>query len=274
MLLGEPVNYGSFRGVNRKLLMQFVNDGALDYITIGSQQKKVRCADGQNLRSYLHHKFEIPSLDNYISFYEKEETTRGEAVKATSDSKFRKIKVLEGFLVNSFEKIDAHLNGRRLRLVPEQGTFTFIHDFQNFVIPEDVTVVGVEGHENFKTIASQRHLFAGLKALFLWRYQNSTSIARWLNLIPNPYLHFGDVDPKGLHIYISEFRNKIGANRCKFLIPEDLDALMFTSGKSELYNDQIERLKEFDFDSVPEIAEALRIIRKYRKGLAQEALIP
>ena len=273
LLDGEHITYAMFQGRSRKLLDRFISDGVLEYSLIGTQQKKVACRNVQNLHAYLHHKYQIPSLTNYLGFDEKENTTGSDAVKATSDSKYRKIRVLEGFLVNAYDEIRATLGGREFNITPTRGTFTFVHDFMNFTVPEDVTVVGVEGHENFREIASQQYLFRGLRPLFVWRYQNSASVARWLNLIPNAYLHYGDFDPKGLHIYISEFRNKIGANRCSFVVPPDLDTLMFTYGDKALYDGQMEYLKEFDFDNVPEISEVMKVIRKYKKGLEQQILI-
>lgn len=273
LLDGEHITYATFQGTSRKLLDRFINDGVLEYTLIGTQQKKILCHNVQNLHAYLHHKYQIPSLTNYIDFDEKENTTGSDAVRATSDSKYRKIRVLEGFLVNVYDEIRTTLDGREFNITPARGTFTFVHNFMNFLLPEDVTVVGVEGHENFREIASQRYLFHGVRPLFVWRYQNSLSIARWLNLIPNSYLHYGDFDPKGLHIYISEFRNKIGASRCGFVIPPDLDTLTSTYGDKELYEEQMEYLKEFDFDSVPEISEVISVIRKYKKGLEQQVLI-
>lgn len=273
LLEGEHITYATFQGSSRTLLDRFINDGVLEYTLIGTQQKKIACPDVQNLHAYLHHKYQIPSLTNYLDFDDKEISTGSDAVKATSDSKYRKIRVMEGFLVNAYDEIRATLGGHEVTITPARGTFTFVHDFVNFILPEDVTVVGVEGYENFREIASQRDLFHGLRPLFVWRYQNSASIARWLNLIPNAYLHYGDFDPKGLHIYISEFRSKIGAARCNFFIPPDLDTLMFTYGDKALYEEQMVYLKDFDFDKVPEISEVVNLIRKYKKGLEQQVLI-
>ena len=131
----------------------------------------------------------------------------------------------------------------------------------------------MENHENFKFINRQKHLFQGLKPLFIWRYQNSNSIANWLNMIPNNYLHFGDFDPKGIHIYITEFRNKISSDKCSFFIPEDIEKRIFRNGEKKLYENQMEYLKNFDFEIYPEVFLLMDIIRKLKKGLAQEILL-
>ncbi|HEY8934694.1 MAG TPA: hypothetical protein VIM65_05715 [Cyclobacteriaceae bacterium] len=273
MIDGHQPGYGLFQGSNRKMLEQFINDGVLDYIPIGTQQKKIFCPDHNNLRSYLHNKYGIPSLENYIVFLDSENTSRSDAVKATSNSKFKNVKLFEGFLVNAYTEIQCQLNGKDFLVKPEQGTFIFINDYKNFSIPEDITVVGVEGFENFRDIQRQQYLFKDIKPLFLWRYQNSTSIANWLKLIPNNYLHFGDYDPKGLHIYLAEFADKIGVDRCRFLVPENLETLMIESGEKVLYEDQVDKLKNFDFSEFENVHDVYKIITKYKKGLAQEVLI-
>lgn len=270
---GTEVGWGTFRGTSRSLLDQFIADGVLDFRPTGRQQKLVYCKDPNNLVLYLHHKFEIPSLREYIIFLQKEDTERSDAVRAASDSKIKKIKVMDGFLINCYDDIHATLNNHDIVLRPLDGSYIFIHSYRNFIVSPEVTVVGVEGYENFKNIERQRYLFKSIRPLFVWRYQNSTSIASWLSQIQNPYIHFGDFDPKGLHIYISEFRNKINFSRCNFLIPPDIKALISRYGERKLYDDQMEYLKGFNFDIYPEIKEIFFIIKELQKGLAQEVLI-
>jgi hypothetical protein len=273
LMEGQSVNYGSFQGRSRSALEQFVNDGVLDIEFVGTQQKKVSCTNTQNLVSYLHHKFEISDLDVYISFLEQEDTERSDAVKAASNSKHKNTKVFSGFLINAYEEITCTLQGESITVKPKPGTFTFIYDYENFRIPADITVVGVEGHENFREIERQLYLFKNIKPLFVWRYQNSNAIADWLKLIPNQYLHFGDFDPKGIHIYGSEFRNKVGKDRCRFLIPDHLESLISAYGEKELFEKQIDYLNQIDNDQYAEVVEVVNLLKKFRKGLAQEILI-
>ena len=273
LINGEELTRGSFKGGNGKLLEKFMSDGVLDYKPVGTQRKIIYCTNILNLNTYLHHKFEIPSLKIYIDFLQKEETERSEAVIAASDSKIRNVKVFEGFLINTYENMKGVLRGEEIDLRPSQGSFIFISDYKDFIVPTDVTIIGVEGYENFKYINRQKYLFEGMKPLFVWRYQNSSSIANWLNLISNSYLHFGDFDPKGIHIYISEFRNKISPERCGFLVPSGIEELIFKHGEKKLYETQMEYLKNFNFDQYPEIVSLMRILRKLKKGLAQEVLI-
>jgi hypothetical protein len=274
MVLGEELNYSQFgSGANRKLVDQLIADHALDYRLVGRQQKKVYCQHADNLRLYLHHKFEIPSLENYVHFLEQEETTRADAVIAASDSKFKKTNVFSGFLVNSYEPLACTLDGVPYTVQPIAGVFPFIVLWATFSIPADVTVVVVEGHENFKELQRQRYLFKTLKPLFVWRYQNSNAIASWLNTIPNPYVHFGDFDLKGIHIYLSEFKNKINGNRGRFLLPENLEQLLNQYGKDELFEKQKHLVNTIEAQLTDELTFLFSLILKYKKGLEQEVFI-
>lgn len=272
-LLNDDLNGADFSSSNKKLLNQFLEDSVLDYRLIGKQQRKVFCPDARNLSEYLHNKFEIPSLEVYIAFLEKEDIQRSDAVKAVADTKFRKTKVFTGFLLNSYDEIMCELYLRPFPIRPATGAFTFISAYQHFRIPSDVTVIVVEGHENFREIARQKYLFEGLKPLFVWRYQNSTAIATWLNSISNPYIHFGDFDPKGIHIYLTEFKNKIQNDRGKFFIPPDLESLLTIYGEKNLYEKQKKFIPFIQAITDQELIPLVEKITKLKKGLAQEILI-
>lgn len=95
-------------------------------------------------------------------------STRAELVEAFGDSKMRPIRSCPGFPVNVYQPLSVELgpadqSGKRPRILlgPVEGAFTFISDWQNFRIPADVLVVGVENMENFRKVSRQRHLFEG-----------------------------------------------------------------------------------------------------------------
>jgi len=110
-----------------------------------------------------------------------------------------------------------------------------------FYIPSDVTVVGVENGENFCRIRSQKYLFGDNKVLFVSRYPQSADLREWLIKIPNRYIHFGDFDLAGICIYQSEFYKFLG-DRASFLIPEDIEERL-KSGNTGLYDTQYLRYK-------------------------------
>ncbi len=272
-LLTEEVNAASFSSSNKQMLDRFLEDNVLDFRLIGSRQKKIFCTDAANLTQYLHNKFEIPALEEYIKFLENEDFQRSDAVRAASDSKFRKTKVFTGFLLNCYDELRCELRGNPFVIRPTIGAFTFVSAYQEFQVPQDVTIVVVEGHENFREIARQKYLFEGLKPLFLWRYQNSNAVAEWLNMIPNTYIHFGDFDPKGIHIYLSEFKTKISGDRGRFMIPPGLEALLTEHGEKKLYEKQKKYIPLIRKLNDRELLPSIEMIAKHKKGLAQEILI-
>lgn len=272
-LLNAEVNAGSFNSSNKKMLEQFLKDNVLDFRLVGRQQKKIFCADADNLCLYLHNKFEIPSLDEYVTFLERTDTQRSDAARAVSDTKFRKTSVFTGFLLNCYEDLQCEMDCAPFLVRPMEGAFTFISAYRLFKIPPDVTVVVVEGHENFREIARQKYLFGGFRPLFLWRYQNSNAIAEWLNLIPNRYIHFGDFDPKGIHIYLSEFKTKIPGDRGEFMIPPDLETLLIRHGEKALYEKQKKYIPLIRGMNHEKLLPLIDIMERHKKGLAQEILI-
>lgn len=273
-LVEGELAYAEFTAGNRKLLEQFIKDDVLDYRLIGKQQKKIFCPDAGNLARYLQNKFEIPALGGYIDFLEQEDFQRSDAVRAASDSKLRKAKVFAGLLLNCYDELACKLHSANFSIKPVKGAFTFVSAYKSFEIPPDVTVIIVEGHENFRAIDRQRNLFEGLKPLFVWRYQNSNTIVEWLNSLPNPYIHFGDFDLKGIHIYLAEFKNKIPGNRGQFLIPADLETLLILHGEKDLYEKQKTllpsiRAQQHHHSLIP----LMDLICKHKKGLVQEIFI-
>lgn len=272
--LGEPVNFGAVTGdTNRDLLRKMIDDGVIDYESIGTQRKKLFCRDVKNLQYYVQNQFSIPSLEQYIVFKEQELSERSEAARVAGNSKLDGERIYHGFLINSYGSEEGRIGDSPIQLRPVQGTYQFIHDYKSFTIPTHLTVVVVENYENFKYVDRQRHLFSEIDPLFIWRYQNSNVIAEWLELIPNNYMHFGDFDPKGLQIYISEFKSKTEEKRSMFFVPRDLEQLFKLHGNKARYEDQVNRISSADFKNYPEVDFVWRLITKYKCGVDQEVLI-
>jgi len=123
LMADEEVTAGMFNGSARQMMLQFVNDGALDYRDVGVQRKVIFCNDVNNLKAYLHHKFEITSIDDFIDFMEGEDLHRSDAVRATGNSKFKRRLVFEGFLINGLENCSVNLNGNSVSASPKNVAF-------------------------------------------------------------------------------------------------------------------------------------------------------
>ena len=162
---------------------------------------------------------------------------------------------------------------------PQEGCFLFVSDWRIFTIPEDVTIIGIENMENFRKVRQQRLFFdeylhkhsLSQKVLFVSRYPQSTDLREWLASIPNLYIHFGDFDLAGIHIFLSEFQKHLGIGRTSLLIPEDISSRL-SYGSARRYNEQYARYKDIKSDRI-EIQQLIDLIHHERKGYDQEGYI-
>ena len=195
--------------------------------------------------------------------------SRSEQVALFGDSKVFRARACPGFPVNSYEPVSASLGGRPLIIDPAPGSFLFISDWRSFEIPPDVVVVGVENMENFRLARTQKYLFEHLCApvLFVSRYPQSTDLVSWLGSIPNRYLHFGDLDLAGIHIFLTEFQQHLGP-RAEFFIPPDADARL-ARGSRERYDTQLARFGSLSSPN-PRLQFLISLIHKHHRGYDQE----
>ena len=239
----------------------------------GNRKKVLILRNEDYLKTYLKNQLQIDNLESYITIIENKNSTRARAVQITSDSKLAKERAFQGFLVNSYVQINTTLNNNPFPIKPMRGAFTFVYDFKTFVIPNDVTIIGVENAKCFSEIKSQKYLFDHLKPLFISRYpqnQNKDFI-KWISAIPNAYLHYGDFDLAGIGIYLNEYKKYLN-DRATFFIPSDIQYLLKNYGNRNRYDDQN---INFNRDKITEngLLHLIELIQKERKGLDQEFFI-
>ena len=239
----------------------------------GRIQKTLSVLNANALILYLQNKYSINDLEQYISMIQKENLSRAEAIEISGNSKLKIIRTFKGFLVNCYIPIQATINGKPITLNPAEGIFQFIYDFERFIISQNIMIVGIENPENFRYIEKQKYLFKNINPLFVSRYpqnQNKDFI-KWLQSIPNKYLHFGDFDFSGIGIYLNEYKKTLG-EKADFFVPENLENYILEYGNKKLYNKQ---KINFNIKSIKEdnLLKLIEIIHKYKKGLEQEILI-
>ncbi len=265
LVRGELVA-GSRIGV--KLLGELMAEGLLQVVTKGSR-KSYRARDTQQLLRYL-----VDQDERYRLLETSSSDSRGDLAAETGNSKLMTIRSCPGFPVNSYEPISCLLNGRAYSICPPEGSFVFITDWKSFVVPEDIIVVGIENMENFRLIRQQRQwLEAQLGTqsyLFVSRYPQSTDLRSWLMSIPNSYIHFGDFDLAGIHIYLKEFQQYLG-DRSSFLIPEDIENRL-QNGSAKRYHTQYEKFHNLHSDQ-SEIQHLIDLINQYHRCYDQEGYI-
>lgn len=249
---------------------QMLAEGILVSITHGSY-KSFRVANADTFRHYLDSQYNIRDLEQTLQLLSEEKPNRALQVDVSGDSKFVRQRSFRGFLVNSYQPIEAILNGQSITICPPEGSFLFVSDYQHFSLAEDVVIVGIENAENFRYIRCQKQLFAAYeKVLFVSRYPQNGDLVRWLQSIPNNYVHFGDLDLAGIAIYQNEFYRHLG-ERSSFLIPEDYEERI-SSGNRERYDKQLPQYGKMKIQD-QRIASVLSCIHRYHRGYDQEGFI-
>ena len=234
MLSGDPISYVRFDGTFARELL---NEGVITVVSRGSK-RSFRMINPEGCRIYISQNYTFGmELEDWIEMKNcPDEVLRSEQVAKAGDSKLRYTRTFKGFLLNCYEPIEATLHDEPCVLSPLQGTSIFMQDYEYFRIPEDVVVVGIENGENFQHIRAQKYLFEGMKVLFVSRYPQSKDLCNWLKIIPNRYIHFGDIDLAGISIFLNEFYVKLG-NRAEFFIPADVKKRL-KDGNRQLYDNQ------------------------------------
>lgn len=249
-------------------------DGILIAVTHGSR-KSWRAAAEQTLRRYVADSYGLPDIEACLELFKTSVLSRAEMVEATGDSKFLQQRSFKGFAVNCYKPVKARLHGREITIRPEEGLFTFIYDWEGFTLPPEVIVVGIENAENFRLAARQRTFFeryvsARAPLLFVSRYPQNGDLARWLLNVTNRYVHFGDYDLAGVHIYLTEIYKYLG-DRAVFLVSDDYDERI-SRGSQQRYNAQYGK---FQHMKVPDrrVLPLVESINRWHRGYDQEGFI-
>ena len=270
-MAGESVAASMLR---KDIAATLLTEGLLTVQTHGSR-RTYRAINISALKVFLESHYEgLRGFENTKVLREKASLTRSEQAAETGNSKLVKVRSCPGFPVNAYEPIACSLHGRELVVNPPEGSFMFITDWDDFVVPEDIIVVGIENMENFRMIRQQREFFeseiGSQRLLFVSRYPQSTDLRSWLQNIPNWYIHFGDFDLAGIHIFLTEFHKYLG-DRSSFLIPSDIEQRL-KQGSSLRYNAQYAKFHTLQVEN--RLQSLIDLINKYRRCYDQEGYIP
>ena len=258
---------------------EMLAEGCLSSIVHGSRKSlKVRSLRAFDV--FLRSKNLQPEqLDETLEVL-SEPKTRAAQVQMLGDSKAIAVRSCPGFPVNVIAPLSVRLGERKLLLCPCPGSFLYISDFLDLWIPRDAIVVGVENMENFRLPERQTEVWNQIRdqygdggvppVLLVSRYPQSKDLITWLQAVPNLYVHFGDFDLAGIHIYLTEFYRYLGERSC-FFVPEDIE-IRLSSGSRERYDTQFPRFGKME---VPDsrVLPLAQLIHRYQKGYDQEGYI-
>ena len=262
--------------LNTEIAQQMLQDRILVVVPHGSYQS-LRATDVNTFRHYLASQYDIRDLEAQLSLMENEQIDRASQVRVSGDSKMIRHRTFQGFLVNSYQSMPATLNGKPITIQPPEGSYMFISDYEHFLIPSDVIVVGIENSENFRYIQRQQSFFeqnisSEGRLLFVNRYpqEQHQDLISWLKSIPNCYIHFGDLDLAGIAIYQNEYFKHL-RDKCSFLIPHDYEERI-SQGSRERYDTQLPQYGNMIIKD-DRISDLLSCIHRYHRGYDQEGFI-
>ena len=251
-------------------------EGVLVTVARGSR-RSLRAVSAEAVRHYAASKLNIRDLEAALHAFESEDVTRADLVRHGGDSKNKEVRAVKGILVNVYKPVKVYLNGKELLLTPIDGATTFIFDYESFLLPENAVVIGMENGENFRYVSRQRKLFEsvvpeGTPVVCVCRYPQNKNhdLYNWLEMIPNRYIHFGDLDLAGVRIYLTEYRSRLG-KRASMLIPPDYEERI-KSGSLKRYDVQGTGTKNMELAD-PRVAPLVECIHKYHRGYDQEGYI-
>jgi hypothetical protein len=262
---GEKIPFSKMK---HSVINLMIDNGILKKQIQGRSKVLIYLTNRTGLAAYLKNHFGIENLERYVEMMLGAYLSRADAIEIASDSKLKSVRTFKGFLVNCFQPINCLLNNLPIILQPNEGTFTFIYDFESFFPSANTTIVGIENPENFRHIQKQKKLFENIQPFFVSRYPQSKDLIKWLCKIPNNYLHFGDFDFAGLNIYINEYKKNL-QGKSTFFLPPNIERLLSSKGNRDNYHNQT---IQFDINEIEEenIFTLLKLIEKYKKGLEQE----
>jgi len=273
---GETVPYSRFPAdVAEELLLE----GGVRSIVHGSR-KSLKLVSRAAYDVYLRSKGLQPEkLDETVETL-RNPSSRSEQVRLTGDSKAVALRSCPGFPVNVISPLSVRLGERKLLLCPCPGSFLYISDFHHFRIPSDAIVVGVENMENFRLPERQMAVWEQIREQFgeggvpplllVSRYPQSKDLVNWLQEIPNQYVHFGDFDLAGIHIFLTEFYRHLG-ERAAFFVPDDIETCL-ARGSRERYDTQFARFGQMDIAD-PRLEPLVQLIHRFQMGYDQEGYI-
>ena len=273
---GETVPFSRFPA---DWVEEMIAEGGVTSIVKGSR-KSLKVVSRAAFDVYLRSKGLQPDkLEETVAVLSGADS-RAAQVQLLGDSKAAPVRSCPGFPVNVIGPISVRLGERKILLCPCPGSFLYISDFLRFRIPSDAIVVGVENMENFRLPERQTEVWEQIldqfggdgvpPLLLVSRYPQSKDLVTWLQGIPNQYVHFGDFDLAGIHIYLTEFYRHLG-ERSAFFIPKDIEQRL-SAGSRERYQMQFERFGKMD---VPDsrVLPLVQLIHRYQKGYDQEGYI-
>ena len=186
-------------------------------------------------------------------------TTRADLTKLNTHTKIKKISPQEGLYLNGKCKI------LDIDLPLTNMSALFLKELPK--IDKNILVICVENFENLIYAQYQFEYFRDDNILFVYR---NSAMLKFIQNLPNQIIYFGDFDLEGINIYLNSILPK--NKNITFFIPQDIEKLIIKYGSKELYQKQLNHMKNLtSLDK--DIQNLIDIINKEQKSLEQEYFI-
>lgn len=266
LIKGERIPASS---LTHPIITELHNEGVVQKQTKGHEKIVYYSQDAESLVAYIRNYYGDSNLSKYMEAVRNQSSKKLTNALVTLDLENEKRKTLDGFFVAGSESLKCQLNKETYIIDPPFGVFIFICDYKNFTPPSDATIVGIDHPGNFKRLAKLNDLLNLDKVLFVFKHSHSHDLIRWLEPIPNEYLHFCDLDFSSLTIYYYQYKKRL-AERCKLFVPPDLNDLFTNNGSARLYDEQLQFEPKGESLSDKTIQEIVTLIHRHKKGVKQE----
>jgi len=272
LLSGESIPYSA---LPKSLVESLLEEGLLSVAYHGTKRRLIAhnaAALAGTLPEYNEALIDLDAAARLLT----DDNSRSAQAALSGNSKTCSQRSTPGFLVNSYSRIDCMLGGQPLEIGPAEGSAIYIADWQSFIPPASTLIIGIENTENFLCIRQQKDLFDDCMLqdesdiLFVSRYAFSSDLMAWLASVTNRYVHFGDFDPAGISIFLSQFKPYVG-ERGSFLIPQDIEQRI-SRGSRQRYDSQYAGYSTLTTDD-PDLSRLMAMIHKYRRCYDQEGYI-
>lgn len=235
--------------------------------------KYINLAKEKNIFLMLkNHDYNIDSIEDIDSYIKKifdNKASRDIIQKYHNDSKKIPSKSMRGLYISSLQKIDVILNGEAISILSYNGLGYFFFYTEKIELYEDTIVVGVENYQVIWFAKRYKKFFNNPNILFVAK---TPYMLKWIKTLKNEYIHFGDCDLSGIHIYLNTMLPRLlKAKKTSMFIPRNIEELIKKHGNSELYEKQ-KQYKENLLTNDEKINHLIEVIVKYKKVIEQEGL--